>query len=130
MRNMIVFAICAAAFVVVDASAVQDTVPQEWAWKYPLPQGNKLYAIQAVDESTAFAVGDVGVAMRTTDAGITWSVSWTRVAQPLRGVFFVDRMHGTEVGDSGIILQTEDGGATWLARPSGTTAGREERHTC
>ena len=102
------------------ATAAQSNSRQSWVWKHPHPQGNELYAVEVVDESTAIAVGDGGMVIRTTDGALTWSASWTGATQPLRAVFFADPRHGTAAGDGGIILQTSDGGATWVPRASGT----------
>ncbi|MDJ0850624.1 MAG: YCF48-related protein, partial [Myxococcota bacterium] len=70
----------------------------------------------------AWAVGDLGVVLRTGDGGERWE----RVAMPFvddgqvqeriyNAVRFHDVRHGWIVGEFGTTLRTVDGGATWTA---------------
>jgi photosystem II stability/assembly factor-like uncharacterized protein len=68
----------------------------------------------ASDRSRAWAVGDGGVVLRSSDGG----ASWTRISAPtkatLRAVRFADdALHGIAVGD--VAIATSDGGASWTA---------------
>lgn len=96
-----------------------SSAQQQWFWQNPLPQGNGLRGLFAVDENLLYAVGDFGTFLKTTDGGSTWSLQPTGTAIHLRGVWFADASSGVAVGDSGTILRTTNGGASW-ARTSQT----------
>src|SRR5713101_8159986 len=76
-----------------------------WYWQNPLPQGNPLFAVAAVDDHTVVAVGEPGTILRTTDGGATWSIQSSPTTSTLRGVSFTDANVGTAVGDSGTIVR-------------------------
>ncbi len=87
-----------------------------------------LLAANFVNATEGWVVGERGVIWHTHDAGTTWQQQDSRVACALRGVFFLDPMHGWAVGGetkpfgqgtAGVVLQTVDGGATWTALPTG-----------
>src|SRR5712692_2012897 len=92
-----------------------------WFWQNPLPQGNTLNAVAAIDTDTVVAVGDLGTVARTTDKGVTWSVQHHAggTENRLLGVSFVDAHTGTAVGEFGTVLRTTDGNA-WTPQRSGT----------
>jgi photosystem II stability/assembly factor-like uncharacterized protein len=83
-----------------------------WSWQNPLPQGNTLWAVTAVDSNTVVAVGDHAI-LRTTDGGFTWKAVAT--TEYLTSICFTDANNGTAVGSA--ILRTTDGGATWQRVP-------------
>jgi photosystem II stability/assembly factor-like uncharacterized protein len=85
-----------------------------------------LFAISAVDERNAYAVGDKSIYTRTRDGGETWEVRTlkfeTEAASDLALAYedpvlydieFLDADHGYIVGEFGKIYYTEDGGQTW-----------------
>ncbi len=93
------------------------------AWS-GLDAGPRLSAnwIDAPSSLVAVAVGQTGLIMRTTDAGL----SWTKQASPdstvsCYGVKFADASHGWAVGDHGSIFRTVDG-ASWSSQSSPTSA--------
>jgi hypothetical protein len=45
-----------------------------WAWQNPMPRGNHLYGVSALNASTMIAVGDVSTVITTSDGGATWTV--------------------------------------------------------
>jgi photosystem II stability/assembly factor-like uncharacterized protein len=59
------------------------------------------------------AVGNYGVAVRSTDGGKTWQQGEVPVSTLLTAVHFVDERLGWAVGHGGVILHSSDGGATW-----------------
>ena len=63
-------------------------------------------------------MGGVGIILRTSDGGVTWTAQSSGTPNTLYGVFFVDADTGTVVGN-GTILRTDDGGTTWRTQPSG-----------
>jgi photosystem II stability/assembly factor-like uncharacterized protein len=116
-----VLALCAVA----PAWAFMSTGDGGWFWQNPLPQGNILRAVDFVDATHGWAVGDSGTIVATSDGGATWSVQSSGTTNDLHGVGFVDASHGWAVGSgsypySNVILATSDGGAHWNTQRSGT----------
>jgi photosystem II stability/assembly factor-like uncharacterized protein len=85
-----------------------------------------LFAIDAIDEKTAFAVGDRSMLAVTTDGGVTWTARKLPMEADLSGgqslaaadpifydVKFADAQNGWIVGEFGKIMHTADGGKTW-----------------
>jgi len=89
-----------------------------------------LFAISAVDENNAYAVGDRSTLTITHDGGKTWNTSTLRpIVAPsenldpnagiafedpvLYDVQFLNNQLGFVVGEFGKILKTTDGGLTW-----------------
>jgi photosystem II stability/assembly factor-like uncharacterized protein len=72
-----------------------------------------------LDSGTGFVVGDMGIILKSTDAGATWTPRTSGTSNTLHGVYFLDPNEGVAVGDSGAILRTTDGGATWQSIASG-----------
>ncbi len=85
-----------------------------------------LFAMDALDANTAFAVGDRSALSITTDGGKTWKATKVKMeldtsggeslaaADPIfYGVKFVDAQNGWIVGEFGKIMHTTDGGETW-----------------
>lgn len=87
-----------------------------------------LFAISAIDENNAFAIGDRSVITATRDGGKTWNTSTLRPITTaemdanagiafedpvLYDVQFLNTQVGFVVGEFGKILKTTDGGATW-----------------
>jgi photosystem II stability/assembly factor-like uncharacterized protein len=70
----------------------------------------------------AWAVGDKGTILVTTDGGATWTPQVSGTTATLEGVSFSDSYDGWAVGKGGIILATTDGGTTWTQQVSGTTS--------
>ena len=62
------------------------------------------------DSMTAIAVGDSGVAIRTTDGGASWLAIPSGTGNTLQGIAFSDPSTGTMVGLGGTILRTTSGG--------------------
>ena len=81
------------------------------------PQRSKYDILDAsfINANTGWAVGQQGLLMRTTDAGVTWNGKKVG-SGTLRGVFFRDASLGWVVGDDGLIRKTTDGGATWTSQ--------------
>ena len=76
--------------------------------------------VSALSASFAWAVGDGGVILKTTD-GATWSPQNSRVTGTLYGVSAIDPTTCWAVGGGGAILLTDDGGLTWTPQASGVT---------
>jgi photosystem II stability/assembly factor-like uncharacterized protein len=74
-----------------------------------------LSGVSAVSPAVAYAVGQYGTILRTTNGGVTW----TRLSSPMPSdeevtdVDFVTSSIGYAIGAANAILKTTDGGATW-----------------
>jgi hypothetical protein len=73
-----------------------------------------------IDADHAFAVGDAGTILRTTNGGTNWVSLVSGVSNILEDASFTDLNNGTVVG-IGVILRTTDGGDTWINQPAQTT---------
>ena len=116
MKKLLLFL---SSFIWVLALCTHELLAQQgWYWQNPLPQGNSLYGVHAVDTSIVIAVGASGTILRTTDGGTTWTPQSSGTIWPLNGVFFTDANTGTAVGGEAVepatILRTTDGGANWF----------------
>ncbi len=100
-----------------------------------------LFAVNAIDENHAVAIGDRSTITMTKDGGKTWETSTLRPVvaanaddDPNAGIAFEDPVLydvqflntqvGVVVGEFGKILKTTDGGATWHDK-QGTLVGEE-----
>jgi len=73
----------------------------------------ELTGVHFISATTGVAVGEGGVALRTTDGGETWSAQ-TLPAEDLEAVAFnPSGTVGIAVSDDGPVFRTTDGGATW-----------------
>ena len=95
---------------------------QNWQRISPLPQGNTLNDVAFEDAQNAWAVGDGGAVLHSTDAGETWIVAFAPAAIRINlfRIEFPDSIHGwimgySDQGDSTqiTILNTTDRGQTW-----------------
>lgn len=82
----------------------------------------QITAIQFVDESTGYAVGEFGMALVTRDGGATWASAGTtdKDFYPYAALFR-NAGEGWVSGIAGKILHTTDGGKTWTRQTN--TAG-------
>ena len=114
--------VLAAAPATAGATSTGDGV---WHWQSPLPQGNKLLAVDFVDASIGWAVGQSGSIIHTADGGATWVGQISGTSWNLTDVSFADADNGWAIGrteltpgtfdmqTSRLLLHTSDGGATW-----------------
>lgn len=90
-----------------------------WCWQRPRPTGNAVYDIQWVGTDQAWAVGQSGTLLHSSDGGSTWQAQVSGVSATLRKLQFFDRLNGWALGDENTVLRTRDGGAHWQAQASG-----------
>ena len=64
--------ICITLILLGMATSTPINAQSGWSWQHPLPTGGDLWGIKLLNASTAVAVGDGGVILRTTDCGINW----------------------------------------------------------
>jgi len=84
-----------------------------WSWGNPSPQGNALNAVE-FSGARGYAIGDAGTAMRSDDAGASWSGLATGTTAPLARLQVVDPNTVVVLGGDGCVLRRSgDGGATF-----------------
>ncbi len=74
-----------------------------WQWQNPLPQGNALYSLSIV-VNEGWAVGPLGTAVHTSDAGASWEKVDLGTTENLNCVFMHSETQIFVVGDNGLIL--------------------------
>ena len=84
-----------------------------WEDQTPVPGGEDLYEVDAVDGDTAWAVGIKGTIFHTEDGGGTWTQQDSGVTSRLTSVSAVDTDIAWVAGVEDL-LKTTDGGETWI----------------
>jgi photosystem II stability/assembly factor-like uncharacterized protein len=82
---------------------------------------NKLVKVRAYADGLAWAVGEMGAALRSTDHGRTWARALPEQDQGWNDVVFVGA-DGWLVGEFGRVMRSRDGGATWAPAESPSKA--------
>ncbi len=100
-------------------AAINNYGQQNWKWINPSPQGNSINDISVIDGDNAIGVGDNGLFIKSTDAGLSWSVLTSGYPNTLLTSFFIDKLNGWAAGENGIILRTIDGGLTFTRQDTG-----------
>jgi photosystem II stability/assembly factor-like uncharacterized protein len=85
----------------------------QWNWLNPLPQGNTLHSVFALDSLTCWAAGGCGTVMKTTDGGTTWSIVSTGTTEGFNKICFTDSLNGWASCSTGKIFHSDDGGQSW-----------------
>jgi len=80
-----------------------------------------LNGIYLVDLNTAYAVGNNGVVLKTTNGGTSWSVKTFPVSTNNYCVFFQNANTGFVGNQNANIYKTTDGGNTWETNGSAST---------
>ncbi|MBS1914500.1 MAG: hypothetical protein JST22_21120 [Bacteroidetes bacterium] len=92
-------------------------------WAEVQAAGSKLQGICFATATNAYAVGENGAIVASTDGGTTWTALNSGVINNLWTVRFSSATMGVAAGDSGTVLTTADGGITWTRRNSGLQRG-------
>jgi photosystem II stability/assembly factor-like uncharacterized protein len=95
------------------AGLANGAVCPDFFWQNPLPQGNTLNDVAAVDASTAWVAGDYGTIMKTTDGGATWQRQVSGTTSVLHAIDAVNADTAWACGEDYTVLRTVDGGSTW-----------------
>ena len=99
-----------------------NTLAQDgWFWQNPLPQGNTLNDVQAINENLIIAAGQGGTIIKSTNAGEDWTITNSGTSNTLMSVHFANANFGWAVGWDGTILISTDVGETWNPQLSGVT---------
>ena len=85
------------------------------------PGDVNLYSLSYGTPELAWMVGEFGIAMHSTDGGLTWKQQKTPVETTLFGVYFNEAQNGWVVGGDATVLHTQDGGVTWMPQHSPIT---------
>jgi len=83
-----------------------------WIWQTQ-NNTNALKDISGVTRMKAWAVGDNGVILATTDGGTNWVSQTAPISPNLLAVTFADTLRGIAGGSGDLILVTQNGGALW-----------------
>lgn len=100
-----------------DSATVFGTTDGGGTWRRefgPIPTSAVLLRdLYTVAPTHAWAVGDRGLLVRTTNAGTTWVESTIDSGVDFQSIVFVDHLVGWCGGSYGEIFRTNDGGVTW-----------------
>ncbi len=104
-------------------SVTGDTPPppdSPWTWLNPVPQAKSIWEMNFVSSTIGYAVGMDGLAMKTVDAGNSWTVLDFGRSEDLYSMSFINATTGYMGGENGLFMKTTDGGLTTevLAKPS------------
>src|SRR5688500_11963543 len=73
--------------------------------------------VSFADANHGTVVGELGIILRTTNGGTTWTIQSSGTNKDLVGVNFINANFGTIVGETGVILRTTSGGANCTSAP-------------
>ncbi len=88
-------------------------------FKQPSGTTINLYSVKFSDSQTGWCVGDSGIILHTSNAGMDWTIQSSGVNQNLKSISFPSENIGFAVGDSGLILKTINGGNNWFVLKTG-----------
>jgi len=111
--------ILAAAALTMWGCAKEQSVQDNTGHRRPVATKH-LFAVDALGNDLAWAVGFEGTVVHTADGGKTWERQQPPVQQDFYDVRFTAPQHGWIVGKYGTVLKTTDGGRTWVQQQSGT----------
>jgi photosystem II stability/assembly factor-like uncharacterized protein len=89
-----------------------------WFWQNPLPQGNHLNDIDIVNDHLAYAIGNRGTLLKTTNGGVSWEIKQSNTLSDLRALVFINENVGWICSDTAI-SKTTDGGNNWVNQFTG-----------
>ncbi len=92
---------------------------QNWTWQNPLPLGNTLRDVFAVNENLLYAAGDNGAFIKTSNGGENWQVLYSGVNVKLNACFFPSEETGYAAGNHGTIIKTSNGGLSFAQLNTG-----------
>src|SRR5213594_2523492 len=112
-RRTFTLLVALVASLAVLATAAFGATTGTWTKQSPAPTTATLNSVEMVSTSEAWAGGESGTIIHTTDGGATWTTQTTPVGtEPIYGIDFVDALHGW-AGSTNTVLYTVDGGTTW-----------------
>jgi len=72
-----------------------------------------LRSVWVVDENKAWAVGENGILLKTTNGGVTWLTQPAPTSYTIRDIQFLTQKTGLLVGDGGSLYKTDNEGVSW-----------------
>jgi photosystem II stability/assembly factor-like uncharacterized protein len=108
-------------WIVGDAGRVYHSTDggRNWIRQFPGVSG-PIYGVEVFNSQKVIIVGSL-TALRTTDAGATWTPFDPQIAGTPLDVDFVDDMTGWIVGTNGKVSRSTDGGLSWTPQLSPAT---------
>jgi photosystem II stability/assembly factor-like uncharacterized protein len=91
-----------------------NTKSQDWQWKNPLPTGNYLNRVQFSDSTTAYAVGNYGTILKSTNRGLDWKVQKSGTILDLNSLSIIDNDTIYVCSKNLNVFKTTNGGKTWV----------------
>ncbi len=85
----------------------------QWYWINPYPTGNTVYCTKFVNAATGFSACGSGTILKTTNAGLNWSVTMLNNSANLKSLHFTDANTGMAVGEYGAAYRTTNSGNNW-----------------
>jgi photosystem II stability/assembly factor-like uncharacterized protein len=98
-----------------DTILVTSNGGAQWQSRFaglPYSSRGNLYDLDFVDASTGWAVGQVGLVLKTDDRGVHWRKLDNGNLWNFWAVEFRDEQHGWAAADSSVLMSA-DGGASW-----------------
>jgi photosystem II stability/assembly factor-like uncharacterized protein len=84
-----------------------------WELLIPSTTSNQMVGLYFYNDNIGWSVGEYGTILKTTDAGITWTIQEIPWLFDLSDVHFPTELTGYAIGTDGFIIKTTDGGKTW-----------------
>lgn len=83
-------------------------------WTEVQPSTRHLYSVAWTNSTTAYAVGEKGLLLKSTNMGANWDIQIIPgLTTDLKSIVFKSASVGYAVGSYGVIIKTVDGGLTW-----------------
>jgi photosystem II stability/assembly factor-like uncharacterized protein len=103
-----------------DAEYIYHMRPEDSRGRFTyLVTFNDLLSVALAGTDHAWACGQNGIIVHTSDAGASWTFQSSGTLNSLSHVQFIDANRGWIAGDAGTILETSDGGTTWKGQSLG-----------
>lgn len=74
---------------------------------------SSLLCCVALNDSAFYCAGELGLAFRTFDYGLTWDTLSTGTTETINDIYFEDAANGWIAADGGYLAMTSDSGNTW-----------------
>lgn len=108
-----------ACFIWITSSSLNA---QTWERLNTVPTLVELEDVYFKNANNGWVVGESGVILRTTDAGISWEIQNSGTTSVLEKIHFLNANRGLIFGGGGTILETVDGGNSWKNQPVDATS--------
>ncbi len=93
-----------------------------WTYNYSWGVSQWYLDVQFTSATTAYMCSSTGAVLKSTNAGASWTNTFTGNSNQLARIFFLDDELGFACGLNGTIIKTINGGDDWELLDSGTDA--------